>query len=58
MTYNFDPDRWYEDRRALLDLRRDRGEIGEDEYAAAAEELERDYDALVERLDGTYQLPR
>ncbi len=27
MTYNFDPDRWYENQRLALDAKRDRGDL-------------------------------
>ncbi len=54
MTYNFDPDRWYEDERARLEMRRRAGEIGEDEATRAVEELDRRYEAMLKRLDGTF----
>ena len=57
MTYNFDPDRWYENQRRALDVRRDSGELDEPEHAAALEDLERRYDALCRRLDKPFELP-
>jgi hypothetical protein len=57
MTYNFDPDAWYERERAALDRRLRSGEIDEDRFRAALEDLDRRYQAMVERLDGTYRLP-
>lgn len=57
MTYNFDPDRWYDARRAALDARRDRGEIDDDEHASLVEDLDQRYDEMVVRLDGTYRIP-
>jgi len=56
MTYNFDPDRWYDDQRLRLDLRRQNGELSEDEYQAALAELDRRFDRMVKRLDGTFEL--
>ncbi len=57
MTYNFDPDRWYANERAALEERR-RLEVWSDaDYQAALEELDRRYDEMVRRLDGTYQIP-
>ena len=56
MTYNFDADRWYEDERGILDARYKAGEIGEQEYETAISELERRYDEMIDRLDGTYQV--
>ncbi len=58
MTYNFDPDRWYEDQRRLLVARRDAGEIDAATFEALAEDLDRRYDDMVKRLDSTFQLPK
>ncbi len=57
MTYNFDPQRWFEDRRALLDVRLERGEMDPGEHARALEELHERYERMVARLDGTYRIP-
>jgi len=57
MTYNFDPDRWYQSHRAALEARRDRGELDDREFAAEAGELERRYEEMLDRLDGTYEIP-
>ncbi len=57
MTYNFDPDRWYENRRTLLEARRERGELDEDAYNAALAELDRRFEEMVSRLDGSFRLP-
>ncbi len=56
MTYNFDPEKWLEARRAVLDARRARGELGDVEMEAELRELDRRYDELVTRLDGTYEI--
>ncbi|RPJ64612.1 MAG: hypothetical protein EHM24_22500 [Acidobacteria bacterium] len=56
MTYNFDPDRWYDDQRLRLDLQRRNGELSEADYPAALAELDRRYDQMVKRLDGTFEL--
>ena len=58
MTYNFDPDRWYENHRDLLQARRDAGELDDAGFTQALRELDDEYDAMVQRLDGTYQLPK
>jgi len=57
MTYNFDPDRWYESHRAALEGRRERGELDEREFVAALQDLERRYEEMLDRLDGTYEIP-
>ncbi len=54
MTYNFDPDRWYEDERLRLDARRRAGEIMDEEAAKALEALDRRYESMLSRLDGTF----
>ena len=58
MTYNFDPEKWYENHRAVLEERRRRGELDDVRLARELEELDRRLEEMVQRLDGTYQLPR
>jgi len=58
MTYNFDPDRWYEDERAILVAQYKAGEFSEQEYKNAVSELDQRYDEMIDRLDGTYQVPK
>lgn len=58
MTYNFDPDRWYQLHLARLAQERDLGEISEEEYERAVTDLERRYEEMLRRLDGTYQIPK
>jgi hypothetical protein len=57
MTYNFDPDHWLEAHRAALAERKDRGEIDNSEYESELLELDRRYEDMVARLDGTYEIP-
>jgi hypothetical protein len=58
MTYNFDADRWYGNQRALLDARRDRGELDERAFAAALEDLDRRYEEMIARLSRSFELPK
>ncbi len=58
MTYNFDPDRWYENERALIEKRHKTGKITGREYEEAISDLDRRYNDMLDRLDGTYQLPK
>jgi hypothetical protein len=58
MTYNFDPDLWYDNHRTLLESRKAEGELSDQAFDRAVEELDREYEAMVKRLDGTYQLPK
>ena len=52
MTYNFDPDRWYEREREMLDARHRAGEISTPEYKNALAELERRLFFLVRNEEG------
>jgi hypothetical protein len=57
MTYNFDPDRWYENQRRLIEARRAEAAMDEETLAAALEELERRYEQLTARMDHPFDLP-
>jgi len=56
MTYNFDPERWYEIQQAALEGRLQRGEIDAKEAGEKRAEIERRYEAMLDRLDGTYSI--
>lgn len=56
MTYNFDPDKWYRSELAILRARLESGKVTPSEYDRAVAELEDRYNAMWERLDGTYQI--
>ena len=56
MTYNFDPDHWLQLHSAALEASRDRGEIDEAAFAAELLDLDRRYEEMVARLDGTYEI--
>ena len=58
MTYNFDAEKWFENQKALLEARRARGELDGEAYRQALEDLERRYERMIERLDGTYRIPK
>ena len=57
MTYNFDPEQWYRNHRAVLERRHRRGEIDDAELERALDELERRLEEMVAHLNGTYQIP-
>ncbi len=57
MTYNFDPDRWYENERAVLEFRYKAGGMNEEEFRRALDDLSLRYEEMLDRLDGTYQIP-
>jgi hypothetical protein len=56
LTYNFDPDRWYETHRTALDARHAARAMPDDEYQAELDRLERRYDEMVARLDKPFEL--
>jgi hypothetical protein len=56
MTYNFDPEKWLEAQRAVIEARHARGELDDADVKAELLELDRRYDELVARLDGTYEI--
>jgi hypothetical protein len=57
MTYNFDPERWYENELAEIERRRRVGELDGSRYDAAVEDLNERYRGMLSRLDGTYRIP-
>jgi len=56
MTYNFDPEKWYERERSVLEVLRREGKIDGDEYRSAIDALDRRYDEMLKRLDGSYRI--
>jgi len=56
MTYNFDPDKWYNNEFLILKLKYKSGEITEQELKNAVEKLDKRYGEMWNRLDGTYQV--
>ena len=58
MTYNFDPERWYDNELAYVTAKFESGELSLSEYEAAKADLDQKYDEMIARLDGTYQIPK
>lgn len=56
MTYNFDPDKWYDNELAFFQLKLKTGEIEQNEYDEAVEILDKKLEEMWNRLDGTYQI--
>ena len=56
MTYNFDPDRWYKNEFEFLKTEYKSGKITEQELISALKELEKRFEEMFDRLDGTYQI--
>lgn len=57
MTYNFDPDRWYDNQLALLEHRRTKGGIDLARFEEELERLGQRYDQMLERLNVAFELP-
>jgi hypothetical protein len=57
VTYNFDPERWYDNERLAIEGDFQSGKLNARDYQAAIDDLDDRYDEMVARLDGTYQLP-
>jgi hypothetical protein len=57
VTYNFDPDKWYANRRAALERQRDEGALGAEAYAQALADLEARHEELTGRQDAGFALP-
>ena len=56
MTYNFDPDKWYDNELFLIQLKLKISEITQDEYDQMIEILDKTLEEMWKRLDGTYQI--
>jgi len=56
MTYNFDPDKWYENELALLYSKFISEEFTQGDYDKAVEDLDRKHEKMWERLDGSYRI--
>jgi len=57
MTYNFDPDRWYDNELSAIRAKHQKREISEQEFEKRIQQLDSKYDAMWKRLDGSYQIP-
>jgi hypothetical protein len=58
MTYNFDPERWYEKEYSALETLREKGLITDIEFEEQCSKILKRYEEMLSRLDGTYQIPR
>ena len=56
MTYNFDPDKWYDNELYLIQSQLKTGEITQNEYNEAVDILDKKLEEMWDRLDGTYQI--
>lgn len=56
MTYNFDPDKWYDNEYAVLVFRRRQKEMTLAQFETALADLEKRHQQMWLRLDNTYQI--
>ncbi|MFA5903804.1 MAG: hypothetical protein WC836_07690 [Desulfobacula sp.] len=56
MTYNFDPDKWYENELFLIQSKLKTRKITQNGYDEAVEILDKKLEEMWKRLDGTYQV--
>jgi hypothetical protein len=56
MTYNFDPDKWYDNELFLIQKKLKTSEITQNEYDEAVENLDKKFEEMWKRLDGIYQI--
>jgi len=57
LTYNFDPERWFDIERAALEKAFREGTLHRAAYDAALDSLQQKLDTLWDGLDGSYRLP-
>ncbi len=56
MTYNFDPDKWYDNEVAILENKLNSKQISQKEYETAVQILDQKHEEMWTRLNGTYQV--
>ena len=56
MTYNFDPERWYDNEFAIIYSAYSAGKMTRDQYIDELKRLQERLDAMWKRLDGSYQV--
>ena len=57
MTYNFDPDIWYDNEYAAVKQQYRSGSLSKAEFDHAAKTLQVRLDEMWKRLDGSYDIP-
>jgi len=58
MTYNFDPEQWHENEYSALESLHKNGTITDSEFQEQCSNLQKRYEEMLSRLDGTYQIPK
>jgi len=58
MTYNFDPEQWYEKEYSALESLYKNGKITDIEFEEQCSNLQKRYEEMLSRLDGSFQIPK
>jgi len=56
MTYNFDPDKWYDNELFMIQAKLKKDELTQEEYDLAVLALDQKIEEMWKRLDGSYQV--
>lgn len=56
MTYNFDPDKWYDNELYLIQVKLKTKDMTQEEHDYAVKILDKKLEEMWERLDGSYQI--
>ena len=51
MTYNFDPDRWFDNEMAAIEARKARGDLDDEAFEREKDRLVDEYEKMLERLE-------
>lgn len=55
MTYNFDPERWFDNEMTALEKRHAAGELSDAEFEEAQSKLVDKYEEMLERVNIRYE---
>ena len=58
MTYNFDPDQWYENELAVIRASYEAGKITRQECEEAEKVLNKRLEDMWKRIDGSYRISK
>lgn len=58
MTYNFDPDKWYDNELFFIQSQLLTGEITQNEFDKKYEIIDKKHEEIWKRLDGSYRISK
>jgi hypothetical protein len=56
MTYNFDPEAWRDRQLAVVQAKREKGELSGEDLEREVDEIERRYEEMLDRLDRSFEI--